>query len=94
MPTYEYECKNGHEFEVEQRITDEPLKRCRLGRARARRLISRSSFILKGSGWYSDGYGSSGDGSTKSSSNGASDSSPSKSTSSSSGEKSTGSSSE
>ncbi|MFQ5514276.1 MAG: FmdB family zinc ribbon protein [Myxococcota bacterium] len=56
MPTYEYECSNGHQFEVVQRITDEPLKRCKLCRAKARRLISATSFILKGGGWYSDGY--------------------------------------
>lgn len=58
MPTYEYECGKGHHFEVEQSISDPPLKRCRVCRAKARRLISASSFILKGGGWYADGYGS------------------------------------
>ena len=28
MPTYEYRCEHGHEFEMEQRITDEPLLHC------------------------------------------------------------------
>ncbi len=56
MPTYEYECNNGHLFEVEQRISDDPLERCQQCRAKARRLISATSFILKGGGWYSDGY--------------------------------------
>lgn len=56
MPTYEYECTNGHTFEVVQRMTDEPLKRCKKCRAKAQRLISAPSFILKGGGWYSDGY--------------------------------------
>ena len=60
MPTYEYECTNGHEFEVEQRITEEPLKRCKICRAKATRLISATNFILKGSGWFSDGYGNKG----------------------------------
>jgi putative FmdB family regulatory protein len=59
MPTYEYECSKGHVFEVEQSITADPLKRCKICRAKVRRLISASHFILKGSGWYADGYGSS-----------------------------------
>jgi putative FmdB family regulatory protein len=59
MPTYEYECSKGHTFEVEQSINDEPLKRCKVCRAKVHRLISASHFILKGSGWYADGYGSS-----------------------------------
>jgi len=58
MPTYEYECSKGHHFEVEQSINDEPLKRCKVCRAKVHRLISASHFILKGSGWYADGYGS------------------------------------
>jgi putative FmdB family regulatory protein len=62
MPIYEYACdKCGHEFEAEQRITDAPLKSCPGCRGRkVRRLISRTSFVLKGSGWYSDLYSSSG----------------------------------
>ena len=59
MPTYEYQCSKGHQFEVEQSMSEPPLKRCRVCRSKARRLISASSFILKGGGWYSDGYGSS-----------------------------------
>ena len=56
MPVYEYACeKCGHEFEVEQRISDDPVKTCPMCRARkVKRLISRTSFVLKGSGWYSD----------------------------------------
>ena len=63
MPTYEYECSKGHRFEVEQSMRDPALKRCKLCRSKAQRLISASSFILKGGGWYSDGYGSSKSGS-------------------------------
>ena len=59
MPTYEYECTNGHTFEVVQRITAEPLKRCTVCRSKVTRLISATNFILKGRGWYSDGYSSS-----------------------------------
>jgi putative FmdB family regulatory protein len=60
MPVYEYACeKCGHEFEREQRITDAPVKTCPRCRARkVRRLISRTAFVLKGGGWYSDLYSS------------------------------------
>jgi putative FmdB family regulatory protein len=62
MPTYTYTCDACHrEFEHEQRIIEPPLKKCpKCGKSKARRLISSGNFILKGGGWYSDGYGSSG----------------------------------
>jgi len=62
MPIYEYACaKCESEFEVEQRITDDPIKSCpRCRSRRVKRLISQTSFSLKGGGWYADGYGSSG----------------------------------
>ncbi len=62
MPIYEYACeKCESEFEVEQRITDDPVKNCpRCKSKRVKRLISRTSFVLKGGGWYSDLYSSSG----------------------------------
>lgn len=62
MPTYEYQCKKcGFEFEREQRITEDPIKTCPECKSRqAKRLLSASNFILKGGGWYADGYGSSG----------------------------------
>ena len=66
MPTYEYECTKGHQFEAVQRITDEPLERCQVCRAKVRRLISASHFILKGGGWYKDGYSAGSNGSGKS----------------------------
>jgi putative FmdB family regulatory protein len=66
MPVYEYACeKCGHEFEAEQRITDDPIKTCPVCKARkVKRLISQTSFVLKGGGWYSDLY-SSGKGKSK-----------------------------
>jgi len=62
MPIYEYECeKCSHQFEREQRITEDPIKTCPACKARkARRLISRTSFVLKGGGWYNDLYSSPG----------------------------------
>lgn len=60
MPIYEYSCeKCSHEFEREQRITEDPIRKCpACGADRARRLISRTSFVLKGGGWYNDLYSS------------------------------------
>jgi putative FmdB family regulatory protein len=61
MPVYEYICKAcHHEFEREQRIVDNPIKKCpACGAMKAKRLISKTSFVLKGGGWYSDLYSSS-----------------------------------
>jgi putative FmdB family regulatory protein len=60
MPTYDYLCeKCGYEFEREQRITEDPVKTCPECRSRkVKRLLSAPGFILKGGGWYADGYGS------------------------------------
>jgi putative FmdB family regulatory protein len=62
MPVYEYYCQAcDHEWEREQRISEDPVKSCPKCKARkAKRLISRTSFVLKGSGWYSDLYSSGG----------------------------------
>jgi putative FmdB family regulatory protein len=74
MPTYSYTCEAcGQSFEKEQRISEEPLKKCELcGKPKARRQIVSGNFILKGGGWYSDGYGSSAKNSTVPSNGGAS----------------------
>lgn len=57
MPYYEYMCYKGHEFEVEQKIMDEPIETCECG-APCKRLISKGgSFVLKGGGWAAHGYG-------------------------------------
>jgi putative FmdB family regulatory protein len=56
MPIYEYACKKCGSFEVMQRISEEPLKKCPTCGARVSKLISRSAFHLKGSGWYTTDY--------------------------------------
>ena len=59
MPTYEYKCESGHEFEVSQPITDDALSYCmhQFGatdagmlfcNAPCKRLISNTSFKFKG----------------------------------------------
>ncbi len=61
MPVYEYECAAcNHRFEEWQKITDKPVKVCPSCKARkVERLISQTSFQLKGGGWYGDLYASS-----------------------------------
>ena len=58
MPTYEYSCTSCGTFDVEQRITEPALSTCDKCGGPVRRLISRSSFALRGGGWYADGYAS------------------------------------
>ncbi len=57
MPIYEYQCtKCGEVFEVFQKITDQPITQCKFCQARVEKLISQSSFQLKGTGWYLTDY--------------------------------------
>ena len=57
MPIYEYRCeKCGSHFEVMQKISDNPRKTCSSCKGRLTKLISQTSFQLKGSGWYATDY--------------------------------------
>ena len=56
MPIYEYKCQRCGDFEVTQRITEKPLSRCPTCKAKVKKLISNTSFQLKGSGWYVTDY--------------------------------------
>jgi putative FmdB family regulatory protein len=57
VPIYEYQCsKCGEVFEAFQRITDEPLTKCKFCQGKVEKLISQSSFQLKGTGWYLTDY--------------------------------------
>ncbi|NLZ16418.1 MAG: zinc ribbon domain-containing protein [Desulfobulbaceae bacterium] len=57
MPIYEYECNQCDKtLEVSQSIKDAPLSTCPDCGQPVRKLISASSFLLKGGGWYADGY--------------------------------------
>jgi putative FmdB family regulatory protein len=78
MPFYEYECvKCNHHTEVLQKISDPPVTKCEKCKGKMKKLISHSTFHLKGSGWYVtdyasksggyDGKAGSGDNSTESS---------------------------
>lgn len=62
MPIYEYGCTEcGKHIEAFQRISDEPLTECPDCSGELTKLVSSTSFVLKGGGWYADGYSSSGD---------------------------------
>lgn len=58
MPLYEYRCGAcSGEFEAMSSIKDPPLSECpHCGKREVKRLISGSSFVLKGEGWFADGY--------------------------------------
>ncbi|MGE0683778.1 MAG: FmdB family zinc ribbon protein [Candidatus Binatia bacterium] len=60
MPIYEYACKKCGNFEITQRITEEPLKKCPTCGTKVTKLISSSAFHLKGSGWYMTDYSKNG----------------------------------
>lgn len=62
MPIYEYRCEHCGDFEEMQRITDPALTRCPRCKRKVRRLISNTSFQLKGSGWYVTDYARAGNG--------------------------------
>jgi putative FmdB family regulatory protein len=58
MPIYEYKCRKcGRQFEAFQGITDPELKSCKFCKGKVNKLVSISSFSLKGSGWYATDYG-------------------------------------
>lgn len=57
MPIYEYECTNcGRIEEVLQKMSDKPLRKCRYCSGKLHKLVSHSSFHLKGTGWYVTDY--------------------------------------
>jgi putative FmdB family regulatory protein len=59
MPLYEYECDTCLKvFEIQQRMADAPLSSCPECDGSVKKVMSMSSFQLKGGGWYADGYAS------------------------------------
>ena len=60
MPIYEYKCNKCGVVEVMQRITEAPLKKCPNCKSKVERMMSRSSFVLKGTGWYATDYANKG----------------------------------
>lgn len=56
MAVYEYECDKCGNFEITQKMSDKPLKKCPSCGGKVKKLISASSFVLKGRGWYTSDY--------------------------------------
>ena len=57
MPIYEYRCEKGHTFEVLQRMSDEPVKKCEVCGAPVHRVFHPVAVHFKGSGFYNTDYG-------------------------------------
>ena len=58
MPIYEYECSEcGQIEEAFQKMSDPPLSKCKHCQGSLYKILSQSSFHLKGSGWYVTDYG-------------------------------------
>jgi putative FmdB family regulatory protein len=57
MPTYEYRCQNGHEFEAFQRMSEPPIEKCaQCGAPAERKLSAGAGVLFKGSGFYITDY--------------------------------------
>lgn len=61
MPIYGYRCSNcGHQFEIQQRMSDEPLKACPKCQGKLTKILYPTGVIFKGSGFYTTDYKGSG----------------------------------
>lgn len=56
MPIYEYQCASGHRFEMLQKVTDSPVRKCIECNRKVERLLSSPAIQFKGSGWYITDY--------------------------------------
>jgi putative FmdB family regulatory protein len=57
MPIYEYKCqKCGRQYEAFQGINEPDLKSCKFCKGKVHKLMSMTSFSLKGTGWYATDY--------------------------------------
>jgi len=57
MPIYEYRCRNGHNFEVLQSMSDDPVTKCEVCGEPVERVFHAVAVHFKGKGFYSTDYG-------------------------------------
>jgi putative FmdB family regulatory protein len=57
MPTYEYRCKKGHNFEVQRRIGEDGVTSCEVCGEPVSRVFHPIAVHFKGSGFYNTDYG-------------------------------------
>src|SRR3954465_4670320 len=66
MPTYEYQCPEGHAFEKFQKMTDKPRAKCPVcGKPATRKISGGAGLVFKGTGFYITDYGKDGKGPRK-----------------------------
>jgi putative FmdB family regulatory protein len=66
MPTYEYQCPQGHVFEKFQKMSDKPRANCpTCGKPATRKISGGAGLVFKGSGFYITDYGKDGKGPRK-----------------------------
>ena len=57
MPVYEYKCAKGHQFDVLQKMSDDPVTECEVCGASVQRVFHPVAVHFKGSGFYNTDYG-------------------------------------
>jgi putative FmdB family regulatory protein len=57
MPVYEYKCEKGHQFEVLQKMSDDPVTECEVCGKPVQRVFHPVAVHFKGSGFYNTDYG-------------------------------------